>query len=58
MSDNKTIRDAMDYIEVQLQQAEDPGKPLAVFMAKKMVGTVRANLEMGKTLDDEIDTEL
>jgi hypothetical protein len=58
MSDNKTIRDAMNYVEIQLKNAEEEGGAIALFMAKKMFGTIKANLELGKTLDDVIDTEL
>lgn len=58
MSDNKTIRDAMDYVESQLKNVEKDGYGISLYMAQKMLGTIKANLELGKTLDDVLDTEL
>ena len=50
---NKTIREALDYVQVMISQKNET-EPTAKMLAKMMIDNIVVNLEAGKTINDEM----
>ena len=54
MPKNKTIREALEYVQTMVSQTNETA-PTARMMARMMIDTIIVNLDEGKTIDDEMN---